>query len=578
MLERVHLKGLILFRAPLPPAATTGPILSTDLADQADSVLVGCMRLLLAATALLATIIEARPLEDISLPTRIVLWGYFLHAMLVIGYALLRRNIARSRHVHRLDVVWYAVICMVTGGVYSPFFLYFFFAILTCSVRLGFDEGVRITMASVALFVAGGLVTGSAQDMTGLLLRGTFLLTLGCLCVFWGGSKWEVRRRLALLREVSQMSNPRFGVDRTVDCALEKVRDFFQGQACVLVMQDGDNASCTLHTARQGELPHSGSAQLLDRVAAEPFLSLLEHYIASYCCVGWGRHVFSRRMMVRRAATDRWVPVETAPGWKLADLLEARAFISVPIDMRRGEGRIFVLRSDGKFSRSDALFLNQVVLQAFAVIETIRTIDRMASEAASTERHRLSRNLHDAAVQPYIGLQMALGAIRIKAGSVNPVSEELDRLIATSARVITDLRCYAAKASAGQHMSEHMLACALERQARQMLEFHGVDISVQVQPDMCLNDRLAAEIVQFSREGMSNICRHTLAQRGSVHISIKKGQLCIAVRNEGTAGAPGAIPFRPGSLTGRAEALGGTLRVEQELDGGSTTVWIEIPL
>ena len=545
------------------------------LTDRADSVLVGCMRLVLAGAALLATITDARPPEDISLPARIVLWGYLLHAMLVVGYMPLCREVARSRLVHRLDVAWYGVICMVTGGVDSPFFLFFFFAILTCSVRWGFSEGARITLASVALFVANGLVTGSAQDMTGLLLRGTFLLTLGCLCVSWGGSKWELRRRLMLLREVSQVANPRFGVDHTVDGVLEKVCDFFRGQACVLVTQDGENASCTLRTARRGDLPHGGSAQPLDKVAAMPFLSLLGHYIASYRSIGWGRHVFSRRLMVCQPAGDRWVPAETASGWKLADLLEARAFISAPIDMRRGEGRIFVLRSEGKFSNSDALFLNQVVLQAFALIETIQTIDRMASEAASTERHRLARDLHDTAIQPYIGLQMALSAIRIKAGSINPVSGELDRLIATGARVITDLRRYAAKASVGQHMLEHMLASALERQARQMQEFHGVEISVQVQPDMGLNDRLAAEVVQFSREGMSNICRHTLAQRGSVRVSAGNGQLCIAVRNEG---ALGAIAFQPRSLTGRAEALGGAVRVEREPDGGSTTVWIEIPL
>ena len=531
------------------------------------------MRLVLAAAALLATITDARPPEDISLPARIVLWGYFLHAMLVVGYMPLCREVARSRLVHRLDVAWYGVICMVTGGVDSPFFLFFFFAILTCSACWGFGEGTRITMASVALFVTGGLITGSAQDMTGLLLRGTFLLTFGCLCVSWGGAKWELRRRLTVLREVSQVSNPRFGVDHTVDCVLEKVRDFFQGQACVLVMQDGDNASCTLRTARRGDLPHGGSGQPLDKVAAMPFLSLPEQCIASYFCIG-GRHVFSRRLMVCQTAGDRWVPAEPASGWKLADLLDARAFISAPIDLRRGKGRIFVSRSEGKFSNSDALFLNQVVLQAFAFIETIRTIDRMASEAASTERHRLARDLHDTAVQPYIGLQMALSAIRIKAGSINPVSGELDRLIATGARVIADLRRYAAKVSVGQHMLEHMLASALERQARQMQEFHSVEISVQVQPDMGLNDRLAAEVVQFSREGMSNICRHTPAQRGSVRVSAGNGQLCIAIRNEG---ALGAIAFQPRSLTGRAEALGGAVRVEREPDGGGTTVWIEIP-
>ncbi|MFD2270613.1 hypothetical protein ACFS07_04395 [Undibacterium arcticum] len=60
-------------------------------------------------------------------------------------------------------------------------------------------------------------------EISRLLLRTTFLLALGYMIAYWGGSEVaQKKRRLALLRDVSQLSNPRFGVDHTIASVLEK--------------------------------------------------------------------------------------------------------------------------------------------------------------------------------------------------------------------------------------------------------------------------------------------------------------------------------------------------------------------
>ena len=48
------------------------------------------------------------------------------------------------------------------------------------------------------------------------------------------------------------------------------------------------------------------------------------------------------------------------------------------------------------------------------VLENIRLVDRLASEAAEYERQRIARDIHDGMIQPYIGLQLGLAAIRQK--------------------------------------------------------------------------------------------------------------------------------------------------------------------
>jgi signal transduction histidine kinase len=93
--------------------------------------------------------------------------------------------------------------------------------------------------------------------------------------------------------------------------------------------------------------------------------------------------------------------------------------------------------------------------------------------------------------------------------------------------------------------------------------------------ELKVSDRLIAEVVQVVREGLSNICKHTVAQRGSVKLRCAHGWLKIQIENEGT-GTP-AADFIPRSITERAAALGGRTQVNSGPDGG-TSVYVEIPV
>ena len=64
-----------------------------------------------------------------------------------------------------------------------------------------------------------------------------------------------------------------------------------------------------------------------------------------------------------------------------------------------------------QFAPDDAVFLRQATNQIIPVLEYIRLVDRMASDAADEERRRIARSVHDRVIQPYIGLQMGLKAL-----------------------------------------------------------------------------------------------------------------------------------------------------------------------
>ena len=51
-------------------------------------------------------------------------------------------------------------------------------------------------------------------------------------------------RRLALLQQVAQLSNPRFGIDQSLAGVLARVRGFFQADCCLLVLRDQKQMKC----------------------------------------------------------------------------------------------------------------------------------------------------------------------------------------------------------------------------------------------------------------------------------------------------------------------------------------------
>ncbi len=210
------------------------------------------------------------------------------------------------------------------------------------------------------------------------------------------------------------------------------------------------------------------------------------------------------------------------------------------------------------------------------VIENIRLVDRLASDAAEHERQRIARDIHDSVIQPYIGLQIGLSAIDQKLGSgKTDVSFDVKHLIKLTDLGIDDLRNYVRglKQSGG---NQGGLLPSIRRFASKFSAATAIEVSVESKSEILLNDRLSAEVFQMVAEALSNIRRHTRSRRADMTIECVDGGLVVKIKDEGSDGSAPA-DFSPVSITDRARALGGQVRVEHGQDGGSTVV-IEIPL
>jgi signal transduction histidine kinase len=543
--------------------------------EAADASMIDRTRLVLSISALLTVFVDPAIVDGVTGITWIVFFGYALHSLVLYILSQLDQRFLRSTLVHWLDVGWYALIVFFTGGGNSFFFVFFFFVILASSFRWGFQEGARVTLASSALFTLTGLVSVTEVEISRLLLRTTFVLALGYMIAYWGGSEVAQKRRLALLRDISRLSNPRFGVDHTIASVLEKTRTFFTASSCILVKRDSESATWSLRTAMEDNAERSIKAERISAEAAAPLMAFPQEQIVIYNRGPWPAFAGLGECLMYDQKQPRWMRRIDESGDSLAELLEARSFITVPLSLRKGEGRIYVMSSKHGFSKGDALFLSHIVAQTSSVIENIDLLDRLASDAALRERQKIARDLHDTTIQPYIGLKHGLCAIRNKAALDNPLIEDLDKLTAMVTQVIGDLRHYAGTFKSGSELSDPVFLVALRRQAAQVREFYGIDITVGMDGEFDLGDRLAAEVFQILNEGMSNIRKHTMAQHGCITLKCTNGWITIRIENECPAGQ--VVEFTPRSIAERAGALGGRARVERA-KSGMTVVHVEIPV
>ncbi len=545
--------------------------------DVAGASMIFIMRLLLAVSALLTLFIAPDDLGASGTQgalTWLIFVGYLLHSATLLVAARYHGNpFWHGKVVYWLDLGWYCLMIYCSGGGSSYFYPFFFFVILTSSFQWGFDEGARITLASALALTVATWLANNGGNHAQLLLRTTFVLALGYMIAYWGGLGLTQRRRLALLRQVSQLSNPRFGVDQTIASILRQTREFHQASQCMLLMRGGPDELWRLHTSSAGAAQATRS--MLGEAAAAPLLAFGADDLVQYARALHPR--LPRTLEAARRANG-------APGWErlgadavapLADLLDAASFVSAPVPLRKGEGRIYLVSDRLRLHRGDAVFLQQLAAQVFPVIENIMLLDRLASDAAFRERQKIARDLHDSTIQPYIGLRHGISAVRQGLADDHAAAVELDRLLDMTAQVITDMRAFAKTVRQGAARQEAELLVALRRQAGQVRAFYGIGIEVRAADDLSVSDRLAAEVFQIVNEGMSNIRKHTRARGGLVDLSNVDGQLLIRIENDSPE-AP-AAPFLPGSIAERAAALGGTITIEH-LARGATVVSVAIPV
>lgn len=544
--------------------------------ESVDERLVNFARFVLAVSALIIIYLDPSEPDRLVNVTYTTLALYSVYSGVVYFLCLRGESIFQNIPLYWVDVAWYVVLISLSSGTNSLFFFFFFFAILVASFRSGYKAGLEVTIVSATLFVTiGYFTTPTPIEPSRFVLRAVYLASIGYLMAYWGGSETTHKRRLALLKDVGRLSNPRFGVDQTIDSIMRKLREFYDADTCLLI---SNGPVGNEHTLRRVDRRHSESANRVESVGVEASQLLAWQSEWAVTCRSRTRWFSTTSCSIYNFLSGERIKDAGENYTFIADLLDTASFITIPVyQCHTFAGRLYLTSKHRDFNYSDVDFLRQAIDHVMPMIDYIQLVDRLASQASEYERQRISRDIHDSAIQPYIGLKLGLDALRRQVSINDPVASGLTELAERTDSVIKDLRTYVGGLQDPRSSERvNVLTSSVERHAKQLGDFYGIKVDVQMATHLNMNDRLAAELFQIVREGLSNIRRHTTATEARISLASVNGDVVVDIEND-HSGADNHRTFTPRSITERAIALGGRVSVDVN-DAGRTTVSVIIPM
>ena len=553
--------------------------METQTIESLDERLVNFTRFVLALAGLIIIFIDPSEPDRLVNITYTALALYTVYSAFVYFLSFKPQFIFRGIPLYWIDVASYLVLISLSSGTNSLFFFFFFFAILVASFRSGYKAGLDVTIVSATLFVTiGYFTTPTSIEPNRFLLRPVCLASIGYLMAYWGGSETTHKRRLALLKDVSRSANPRFGVEQTIGSIMRKLREFYDADTCLVINTRPDSNA---HILRRVDRRHGALGVRVESVGTEAAQLLAW---AAEWAVTWNSH--SGRLWFKKtvcniynfSSGERVKDVDCKTYASVADLIAGDSFITIPIYQRSTiRGRLYLTSKGRHFNYSDVDFLRQVMDHVMPMIDNIQLVDRLASQASEYERQKISRDIHDSAIQPYIGLKLGLDALRRRVSDDDSVAQGLAELAERTDSVIKDLRTFVGGLKdPGSSERINVLTSSVERHARQLGEFYGIEVDVNIATDISMNNRLVAELFPIVQEGLSNIKRHTSATQARICMTSLNGDMVLDIENDCAAGES-QNTFTPRSITERAIALGGRVSVNVS-DRGCTIVSVIIPL
>lgn len=255
--------------------------------------------------------------------------------------------------------------------------------------------------------------------------------------------------------------------------------------------------------------------------------------------------------------------------------------IFVPLRVRgRATGTLVVVNLKGgrRFDGGTVRLVETFADQASVAIEYARAQADVRRLGLMEERERIARELHDGIIQSLFAVGMGLQGTALMAGSPDTASR-IEGAVEALDRVIRDLRNYIFGLRPG------ILA---DRQLGQALRELGADFQKQspVQVDVNVDAELAAtvssrshQIVQLTREALSNVARHAQAQHAAVRLARNGATAVLSIEDDGVGFDSGADSTGNGlrNMRERADAMGGKLRVSSKA-GKGTKVRFTFPI
>ena len=259
-----------------------------------------------------------------------------------------------------------------------------------------------------------------------------------------------------------------------------------------------------------------------------------------------------------------------------------RSFLGVPVRVEgRVIGNLYLTDKAGgqPFDEEDEQLVESFARHAGLAIHNARMHEELRQLAVLQERERIAQDLHDGSIQSLYAVSLALeDTEELMATDPATAAQRIDHAIETIHGTIAEIRDFILGLDPDARSAVDLLA-GLTALTDEFERSTPIDVELSSDPEVPLDPDETLQLIQLTREAMSNVARHAEASKVSVNVEERRDVLRLSIIDDGR-GFDTSEGQRTGhhgltNMHARAEALGGSLTIVSGPNG--TRVVFEMP-
>jgi signal transduction histidine kinase len=547
-------------------APRTGPGLSVEMRRCSAGVRV--------VTALMCSVLLINSEPHVASTSSYVMLAYNAWSGWLLWSEARERPLVSGLLAYWVDVAWACTMMQLfSAGVMAMMFVTLIHPVVLTTIGYGVGHGVLLSAVAAAGMLLGdnpALLQLSGPNRWSGLMELVALLLVPAAALLARPMR-VLHRWLALIGELETRLDPRRGLEPICTELVERLRAGTQADVVALVLPSKVGAPAMIASREDGgfrakDLAHAQLEQLLAPTLQTPL---------SYVKRRW----WDLRPSLRLHGKGSPARTLLEPLDELARLLDVRSLHVVPLSRYQRQYGHFVIGYRGlRSTEQDLSALAGAAPELLRIIEQAALVDQLQEESASHERARIGRDLHDSAIQPYLGLKYAVECVALRIPADNPARSEVDALAGLVNAEVASLRELISGLRTGAQHGDNALVPAVRRQARRFALLFGIEVDVDCPDALATTRALAGALFHMLNEALNNIRKHTQAHHVWIALRGDDSGLDLRVRDDGgSVSGRARADFQPRSLKQRVDELGGSLQIRLH-DGLNTELAIRIPL
>ncbi|MEN6372533.1 MAG: histidine kinase [Armatimonadota bacterium] len=413
-----------------------------------------------------------------------------------------------------VEVLLITFIVWATYAPLTPYYLWYVFYVVSIALRFGLQFSIISLSASVVLYTITAMSpNNSIVNVPNFLGYTWFLFVLAFLFGHMSERQRSYQVRLTVVNELG-----------VALASLSTSKDIISHLVSETARLSGSSKCWFIpHQSPEGGIASSASVGIPN--------DALSTLVGSLGDWSPDKVLEERRILVsNNRRRDQKLPADALK------LIPMKSIAAVPLYVRElPVGVLYAAdRQTRGFSGYDIELLELVAAQAAPIIENIRLWEQLKETAASEERLRIARDLHDDFLQTLSAIKLYLERCRLLIDKdPEKAKSAVDRLNQISTQGLADVRSYLSQLRLmGPEPS--MFGEAAEKAAAEAASRGGFIIHTDVDvSESILTRQLSLTAFQILRELLNNVVKHAEAENVWFKVICDSGSLLIEVRDDG---------------------------------------------